>query len=154
MRGKPALRERAQMSLRITPAYAGKTHASSCWPVRQWDHPRVCGENASPRTGMLCGIGSPPRMRGKLPQQPSCQGYTGITPAYAGKTTRTITEVQHEQDHPRVCGENPAPSTKLEKLAGSPPRMRGKQIYFAESCLQRRITPAYAGKTHTLPAFP
>ena len=31
---------------------------------------------------------------------------------------------------------------------GSPPQVRGKQIYFDEFVLTARITPAGAGKTH------
>ena len=31
-------------------------------------------------------------------------------------------------------------------ILGSPPPMRGKAIYFPDSLVQDRITPAYAGK--------
>ena len=51
------------------------------------------------------------------------------------------------EDHPRACGENWTSTTSASKIAGSPPRMRGKlasrRVYRATV----RITPAHAGKT-------
>ena len=50
----------------ITPAYAGKSAAYASSTSAAQDHPRVCGEK---KHVLLCsdfGIGSPPRMRGKV----------------------------------------------------------------------------------------
>ena len=70
---------------RITPAYAGKRASASPAPSVPWDHPRVCGEKVSSTSPIKCLKGSPPRMRGKVPQ-PGVEGCRlGITPAYAGK---------------------------------------------------------------------
>ena len=72
---------------RITPAGAGKTSVAIGTGVRDWDHPRRCGENIASADEMNNALGSPPQVRGKL----SCNSLTllpsGITPAGAGKTT-------------------------------------------------------------------
>ena len=71
--------------------------------------------------------GSPPQVRGKLYVFERLDIAFRITPAGAGKTLPTHTTPTYTQDHPRRCGENPAPETALERLAGSPPQVRGKQ---------------------------
>ena len=44
MRGKGRLKERDFTLQGITPAYAGKSADRQVVIVRQWDHPRLCGE--------------------------------------------------------------------------------------------------------------
>ena len=44
MRGKVEQREQMQISIRITPAYAGKSAQSSVVANSAQDHPRLCGE--------------------------------------------------------------------------------------------------------------
>ena len=51
------------------------------------------------------------------------------------------------KDHPRVCGENPKRPERCNLRHGSPPRMRGKLDDIPAKQRERRITPAYAGKT-------
>ena len=70
--------------------------------------------------------GSPPPMRGKVPEQGLIRLRDGITPAYAGKSTL--------QKHLK--------SVNL----GSPPPMRGKVLTVCLAQFFFRITPAYAGK--------
>ena len=111
---------------RITPAYAGKSCIYRSTTSISWDHPRVCGEKSF-KTSTSCGYkGSPPRMRGKGGAFYVCCSFSGITPAYAGKsqTTRRVFPVL--RDHPRVCGEKWLPYLRITQLQGSPPRMRGK----------------------------
>ena len=50
------------------------------------DHPRLCGEKGNPASRICPVQGSPPPMRGKAQQVPQTAAYTGITPAYAGKS--------------------------------------------------------------------
>ena len=106
MRGKQVLGVEKDCNVRITPAYAGKTHL----PIhRHWmprDHPRVCGENQGQLQHPLPEGGSPPRMRGKLAPAVAGVKCDGITPAYAGKTNRDNSFFGLHKDHPRVCGEN------------------------------------------------
>ena len=73
-------------------------------------------------------------------------GFRGITPAYAGKSTRWAASRQPSGDHPRVCGEKRENGRFLGIPEGSPPRMRGKVLPPPLAALHRGITPAYAGK--------
>ena len=65
-------------------------------------------------------------MRGKAEAITSASGSMGITPAYAGKSVRTLDMQRH--------------------TVGSPPRMRGKVTVAALAIFGGGITPAYAGK--------
>ena len=66
MRGKLPSLLSGMGSLRITPAYAGKTNISTAEKAIARDHPRVCGENEKSDFFPAGFAGSPPRMRGKL----------------------------------------------------------------------------------------
>ena len=66
MRGKVRSSETGWMCTRITPAYAGKRPTGIARPIRQQDHPRVCGEKPVGRGSCRLYRGSPPRMRGKV----------------------------------------------------------------------------------------
>ena len=111
------------------------------------DHPRVCGENYALLSRGDSAIGSPPRVRGKQGKKPWSALARGITPACAGKTYKRYGAKVATEDHPRVCGENQKVSSPLSELAGSPPRVRGKQPPDSSVYLRERITPACAGKT-------
>ena len=50
-----------------------------------------------------------------------------ITPAYAGKSVRTLRNSHHDQDHPRLCGEKGSGGGAYSSCEGSPPPMRGKE---------------------------
>ena len=110
------------------------------------DHPRACGEKS-----MVCprsdpGTGSPPRMRGKVPDLTKAAGQAGITPAHAGKSRPLGVGRVRSWDHPRVCGEKASLNARIAVPSGSPPRMRGKGAAHLFGDLGQRITPAYAGK--------
>ena len=130
----------------------------------------MCGEKASPYTlGCLCA-GSPPRVRGKNRAQHVHRHVKGITPACAGKRSRSRRSRLHSWDHPRVCGEKTwqwqdkadikgSPRVCGEKCAGivallikvgSPPRVRGKVCIYIRLCGCVGITPACAGKRTTM----
>ena len=105
MRGKAKELPPRQCYLGITPAYAGKSFPKSLLMKLIWDHPRVCGEKSGD-PGKVAGLtGSPPRMRGKEISKAPLSGLQGITPAYAGKSSRLWTRSTRFRDHPRVCGE-------------------------------------------------
>ena len=72
-------------------------------------------------------MGSPPRMRGKGIVHVLVPEEFGITPAYAGKSTKQAKQQDKARDHPRVCGEK-SPQRTLNHRQGG-------------------ITPAYAGKS-------
>ena len=71
---------------------------------------------------------------------------TRITPAYAGKRARFQVRFQHQQDHPRLCGEKFCKAKKIMQRVGSPPPMRGKASDTRRPVCKAGITPAYAGK--------
>ena len=106
MRGKPTEIYDFVVKRRITPAYAGKTWIERAGETLLEDHPRVCGENGEPAHTGQQKEGSPPRMRGKLKEFIQSYAYSGITPAYAGKTYQAHRQKTPHEDHPRVCGEN------------------------------------------------
>ena len=86
VRGKRARRALDAALHRITPACAGKTRSQPRGSRRCQDHPRVCGENYDSLPRAEKHLGSPPRVRGKLPVFFYSKFPIG--------------------DHPRVCGEN------------------------------------------------
>ena len=67
MRGKVDLQVIACIFLGITPAYAGKSPFPECGRWRPGDHPRMCGEKQAQMDCIQLSLGSPPRMRGKVP---------------------------------------------------------------------------------------
>ena len=110
----------------ITPACAGKSAAQSLDRLCAGDHPRVCGEKVSWGNRHQEGLGSPPRMRGKVISSLQCDFLSGITPACAGKSCPDGCTPCPARDHPRVCGE--------------------KSGFCQRSILHLWITPACAGK--------
>ena len=115
-------------------------------PLVCGDHPRVCGEKKENPDEWNEVQGSPPRMRGKEFNCTRDKEVAGITPAYAGKSTRPTPSRSRRRDHPRVCGEKKLLNHSDPAITGSPPRMRGKEHYAGLDYDPIRITPAYAGK--------
>ena len=128
MRGKDCRSADNVQRIRITPAYAGKRQVRCRCPPERQDHPRLCGEKFTCFTIVFPPDGSPPPMRGKVPEQGLIRLRDGITPAYAGKSTL--------QKHLK--------SVNL----GSPPPMRGKVLTVCLAQFFFRIPPAYAGKRY------
>ena len=87
-------------------------------------------------------------MRGKVPYGVWCCWWSGITPAYAGKSDTLFRALLHFRDHPRLCGEKLYPDSLCMVLSGSPPPMRGKGDICIAADSRIGITPAYAGKSY------
>ena len=146
-RGRRRQNRRQALSIRITPACAGKTGSALSRAAPSRDHPRMRGEDLSASMTMNCGDGSPPHARGR-PRQKGEQAMTpGITPACAGKTRRRRQAHSPTWDHPRMRGEDAAANFPVDGLGGSPPHARGRQGQNRGPCRRERITPACAGKT-------
>ena len=154
MRGKARGVSLGAVERGITPAYAGKSVGRARCRAPWWDHPRVCGEKTSPKSKTVALLGSPPRMRGKGVFLATVRPVLGITPAYAGKRWAPARPARRRGDHPRVCGEKVHGQALRWGEAGSPPRMRGKESIKPGRTEQRRITPAYAGKSPLYHAKP
>ena len=96
-------------------------------------------------------VGSPPRGRGKgITARP--KGLSGrITPAWAGKSRCARLDAGHRRDHPRVGGEKFRGVHMSIFSIGSPPRGRGKALTRPRRPRLAGITPAWAGKSSTIP---
>ena len=110
----------------ITPAYAGKRRRDPLTVPLLEDHPRICGEKVLCPPPSLLLTGSPPHMRGKVIFSRRALRVSGITPAYAGKSSRISGRRTLSRDHPRICGEKHALIIVRVTVIGSPPHMRGK----------------------------
>ena len=140
----------------ITPACAGKSHWRLWRTGSDWDHPRMCGEKCPMCQWRRSLKGSPPHVRGKDGPRVYYIPNSGITPAYAGKSTVQRGCSRHIRDHPRVCGEKYYVTVGKADHEGSPPRMRGKVRAAPLGAGDSGITPACAGKRamDALPSFP
>ena len=86
-------------------------------------------------------------MRGKAAHYTGGSIECRITPAYAGKSIFACDAGAVVWDHPRLCGEKIQLPFCFFWYGGSPPPMRGKVIVPTSAGTNRRITPAYAGKS-------
>ena len=86
MRGKAFFTFFQEIVNGITPAYAGKSIRLSSYGLKDWDHPRLCGEKDVNESIRTAKAGSPPPMRGKAQSDIANNSTKGITPAYAGKS--------------------------------------------------------------------
>ena len=105
VRGTAILQHRLQAQMRFIPACAGN---SWCWCRCWWQvpvHPRVCGEQATPRGFSHVRNGSSPRVRGTDDYACEFYGRQRFIPACAGNSF--IVRCAHTSGsvHPRVCGE-------------------------------------------------
>ena len=130
MRGKVFTFSRSSSPLRITPADAGKSFTET--------------------GGKYVVLGSPPQMRGKAVRISAINLYFRITPADAGKSSAICFCLVGIGDHPRRCGEKALFVWISADYKGSPPQMRGKVTALLRPLDTTRITPADAGKRHTL----
>ena len=148
MRGKVVVNVCFSPVVGITPAHAGKRKSFRTVSISTWDHPRACGEKRR-KTLLNCWRkGSPPRMRGKVMCDLSAVNLVRITPAHAGKSNITVSNVFPAGDHPRACGEKFGRLFCPRHHQGSPPRMRGKVYGMPTWEEPVGITPAHAGKSY------
>ena len=114
----------------ITPACAGNSSFTKAVRVLAGDHPRVCGEQETPRLIITSVKGSPPRVRGTGHDRGAGFPAGRITPACAGNRQPESSRQLVRADHPRVCGEQSYALSKKGRIVGSPPRVRG-----TDSCI-------------------
>ena len=143
---KPVGYDLLQRPAGITPAWAGKRYCRQSPPRAGWDHPRVGGEKSNAACNSLSISGSPPRGRGKARRFSKSFSSARITPAWAGKSGQPRQPCQQPWDHPRVGGEKVFADSPSQKVQGSPPRGRGKEVKTRKSGDPTGITPAWAGK--------
>ena len=96
-----------------------------------------------------CSRGSPPHARGRPSQNRTQACWLGITPACAGKTSRSASRTGLSRDHPRMRGEDSTTASFRRLRSGSPPHARGRRRRWRGLLGGVGITPACAGKTDT-----
>ena len=74
------------------------------------------------------------------------QGSIGIIPAHAGKGPRCCWTIFPRWNHPRACGERPAPPVPPVPIETSSPRMRGKADHGISSCAGSEDHPRACGE--------
>ena len=114
----------------ITPACAGSSTFMIFGKEREWDHPRMRGE-----------------------QEPECiciPSGCGITPACAGSRKAHSRKPARKRDHPRMRGEQCGKFGWHNRSGGSPPHARGAGDCIPPFFLGGGITPACAGSRPTL----
>ena len=155
-KGSPPLaRERPPVSflppgnLGITPAGAGTTEPV-CLPIGlSWDHPRWRGNDGIKPAQPGVNGGSPPLARERHLRLGQHVAADRITPAGAG-TTHSVNPrpiQQAQTDHPRWRGNDERLGKSRQRLKGSPPLARERQLPLTGENQQLRITPAGAGTT-------
>ena len=122
---------------RNTPACAGKTLQNQVQTDLWKKHPRLRGEDP------LCSFAAswiaetPPLARGRLKNADSNRGYSGNTPACAGKTFPRKALKYRSRKHPRLRGEDEAGARSPLRVPETPPLARGRRRR-ARSCRRRR----------------
>ena len=127
VRGKLIIGAVTSLGPGLIPARAGKTLPATSRVSQSRAHPRACGENRAWPQSFFTLHGSSPRVRGKL--FPPRLGFLRLRliPARAGKTRVRSPLSSTPGAHPRACGENFHALPKRSLIAGSSPRVRGKQ---------------------------
>ena len=85
-RGKPKAPKTVKFTVRLIPAWAGKTSPQTTRRSRTRAHPRVGGENLIGGCLVAPGAGSSPRGRGKPLTKCCATTRSRLIPAWAGKT--------------------------------------------------------------------
>ena len=85
-RGTVMAKEKFGMSLGITPACAGNSFSLKVAQSKEWDHPRLRGEQEDWTGREIKAMGSPPLARGTVDCTPALGEAVGITPACAGNS--------------------------------------------------------------------
>ena len=104
-RGKGTSSRVRSLTLRITPAHAGKSTKQTKMQQLVKDHPRTRGEKSSYLSPHQRTAGSPPHTRGKVLSRSTTAVISGITPAHAGKSLPCDGINVDKRDHPRTRGE-------------------------------------------------
>ena len=133
--------------LRLIPAHAGKTCATSTGNSHAPAHPRSRGENMRLDAAESFASGSSPLTRGKRGRVGGDAWRGRLIPAHAGKTRLKISRTCLHRAHPRSRGENRPRTAVLPALCGSSPLTRGKRHPVGGAGGGGRLIPAHAGKT-------
>ena len=76
-------------------------------------------------------------------------GFTGLIPAGAGNTHRSLSNRPSTWAHPRRRGEHDQVMDRAGHYGGSSPQARGTQTLTSSRCSSQGLIPAGAGNTST-----
>ena len=107
------------------PRLRGEQPVKSLFGAQGGDHPRLRGEQDIQRSKIGGWQGSPPLARGTGYNEVGAKPAYRITPACAGNRATQQEILFGQQDHPRLRGEQGAPSVPSVSAVGSPPLARG-----------------------------
>ena len=105
-RGTPFCSDNLTDGHGIIPACAGNTKFRQSKGFFQRDHPRMRGEHKIDDRDSAHKKGSSPHARGTPDGRQDETAQTGIIPACAGNTLRTLMVARTCRDHPRMRGEH------------------------------------------------
>ena len=131
----------------ITSACAEQTTHSKHSHHHRTDHLRVCGADTDLQTETVHGLGSPPRVRSRLPSRASSATHGRITSACAEQTRLMMRYRIDAGDHLRVCGADNTEQGRANRDAGSPPRVRSRHRGDESERILLGITSACAEQT-------
>lgn len=155
MRGKEPASCAQVLRQGITPACAGKRGCSCRFHMPPGDHPRVCGEKPLGHRCQCVLLGSPPRMRGKVPcrrvdqcRLPVFQVLADTVPHCIPDAAAHIAHINAGVDLTQPLGQvaaqagragppGPAPPPQM-RLGWSPPPCTGRQCRTRKSTHARR----------------
>ena len=131
---------------RFTPVRTGKRRIFGIPPVGPSVHPRAYGEEGVPNMFRAWRHGSPPCVRGRVPQR--CVGLRDhrFTPVRTGKSSTCRSSSCCSTVHPRAYGEEQGVQGSGATSAGSPPCVRGRDRVSELCGPRRRFTPVRTGK--------
>ena len=139
---------------RFIPACAGNRSSDGdpdpCWSV----HPRVCGEQLILKPLSRAACGSSPRVRGTGSGFGAAVLGNRFIPACAGNSDKVPIMLDKASVHPRVCGEQQSPPSRIVPDAGSSPRVRGTVGTGNPPIEPFRFIPACAGNSHAVFILP
>ena len=110
---------------RFIPACAGNSPKAISESDTHSVHPRVCGEQATSRSTILCTPGSSPRVRGTVRNPLMDTVELRFIPACAGNRQLQLVNPATPAVHPRVCGEQSPFGGPIKPATGSSPHVRG-----------------------------
>ena len=135
------------LGTRFIPARAGNTGDAHRGCRELSVHPRAGGEHRTDEATGLPTVGSSPRGRGTLGQQPARTGAERFIPARAGNTSKKSDLEILNSVHPRAGGEHKYHHAIMAFAIGSSPRGRGTLIQISINLSMDRFIPARAGNT-------
>ena len=146
-RGGPESLSSVVRSIRLIPAYAGRTVGCYAHSVRNWAHPRLRGADTAFQPSPATTQGSSPLTRGGPPVGVWRLWPTRLIPAYAGRTANRRAVCQSDGAHPRLRGADEQGVRAPRRGEGSSPLTRGGLGTSIVLVIVVRLIPAYAGRT-------